>query len=959
MPININLGPIAGNISSLEDCLFTYTNNLNIGHINAQSLNPSNSNAKLEEFKSVFKNSPLHIIGISETWFKTSTLSQSLSLPGYNIVRNDRPDCQRAGGVCLYLSDKLHYKEVFRSEHYGICESLFVEVFGETPALIGVVYLPNGNINEFERLHSDLFDRFSNIIVMGDFNCNLFNNSASSNFRSSLSRCALSYVHNSIPTHLCVRSNSTSLIDYFLVSRTLTIDYHSQIQFPFFSSHHSFIIISIRFSARLRENWIEFKNYNKINYNQITQCTQVFDISPIFTTNDVSLQLSTLDSLINTLHDTVPVIRVKAGTTDNEWINSREIVTARNARDSAYGFYLRERSMENWRNYCKLRNKAKSVIRRVRREYGQRMFEGAEGSRIWCRLRKLGCIGRNRPQYDESEVENIAAIFLSNQSFDNDSNFNINDLVSNQNSFSFSSITEYELSLAINKIKSNAIGCDKIPIKFIKIIFPLISTILLHIINTIFTTSKYPIQWKLGRVIPIPKNGNYNADNLRPITILPAMSKIVENLMYEQILLHTRRLLHPNQYAFRQNYNTTSLLISMTDSIRRKLDAHSNCVMVSLDLTKAFDRVNHKILIRKLYENFSFSAPACRLMFSYLSERSQFVSFGNVNSTVGHVTSGLPQGSVLGPLLFQLYLNDFTSDLSNSLCELYVFADDIYLLYDVNSVRNSICNNRLNDHMDSIYNWMRENLLDINSAKTKAIYFGIPNSPALYPQIRINRINIQHVDVIKCLGLVIDNNLRFNCHVDSVFNGISFILRRLYALKSYTPFHIRHRLAHSLLMSKVNYCLEVYSGTLSSNFDRLERIVRRIVRYVFNLRLNDHERVTEAVSKFLGVNFNDYVKLRLLLQFYKVMKNGQPPSLVNNFSFLNSTRNSQIDIPRIHMSIFERSFIIRINADSLITEAILTGNLEAAVHLCLNSQRTAEALLSPQQLHRILNENSK
>ncbi|KAI8123724.1 putative RNA-directed DNA polymerase from transposon X-element [Lucilia cuprina] len=162
-------------------------------------------------------------------------------------------------------------------------------------------------------------------------------------------------------------------------------------------------------------------------------------------------------------------------------------------------------------------------------------------------------------------------------------------------------------------------------------------------------------------------------------------------------------------------------------------------------------------------------------MFSYLSERSQFVPFGNVNSTVGHVTSGLPQGSVLGPLLFQLYLNDFTSDLSNSLSELYVFADDIYLLYDVNSVRNSICNNRLNDHMDSIYNWMRENLLDINSAKKKqkAIYFGIPNSPAIYPQIRINGINIQHVDVIKCL--------RFNGHVDSVFNGISFILRRLYA----------------------------------------------------------------------------------------------------------------------------------------------------------------------------------
>lgn len=244
MTHNNNLGPIAGDNCILKNCLSPFSGNLNIGHINAQSLCPSNSNSKLEEFKNTFYDSGLDIIGVSETWFKSDMFSQSLALPGYNLIRNDRPGDSnrrvnglptRAGGVCLYISNNLQYKIVFRGKQYGVCESLFVEVFGNgTSMIVGVVYLPNGCVNTFESLHGDLFDRFSNIIIMGDFNYNLFDPIKSTYFRSLVSRCGLTYVHNSLPTHLHLPNNSTSLIDYFLLSQPSLLAYNSQLQFPFF-----------------------------------------------------------------------------------------------------------------------------------------------------------------------------------------------------------------------------------------------------------------------------------------------------------------------------------------------------------------------------------------------------------------------------------------------------------------------------------------------------------------------------------------------------------------------------------------------------------------------------------------------------------------------------------------------------------------------------------------------------
>lgn len=921
---NCNLGPIASDNSTLKNLLNPFPGNFNIGHVNAQSLCPSTSNTKLEEFKSTFCDSGLDVIGISETWYKPCMISQSLALPGYNLIRNDRPgdsnissNChpRRGGGVCLYIANNLSYKIVFRGKNYGQCESLFVEVFGNGGSiLVGVVYLPNGCVDTFENLHSDLFDRFSNIVVMGDFNYNLFDPVKSINLRSLVSRCGLSVVHNNLPTHLSLPFNTTSLLDYFLLSQTSNLVFKGQLQFPFFSSHHSFVFISINFEPQFRQVLTEYKDYDKANFDSLCQQFNQMRILCPSLMNDVDSQLHNIDAIVENLHSLVPTYRSRPSVNIHIFMRSLAITRARKERDLAYGVYLRNRTSVNWRAYCRLRNKAKSIIRRIRRNYGGRLFSGCNNSQIWGKLRKLGCIGRETTQLNNSDIDIIATNFLSNMCPNNYGIFDIDNSVDNSDSFSFSPITEYDLFIAVNSIKSNAVGYDNIPIKFIKLILPLISPLLTHLINTIFTVSKFPSSWKVARVIPIAKNGQFDNNNLRPISILPAMSKIVENLMKQQILSHCNEfsLFHPNQFAYRINHNTTSLLLSMSDSVRKQLDKHKACILVSLDLTKAFDRLNHFILVRKLQEKFNFSKTACKLVYSYLLDRTQYVSHNGFNSNIGNVTSGVPQGSVLGPILFLAYLNDCINLMCNAFCQPYVFADDIFLLYTHHSEPSGSFDSCINDHLLSLTNWMHSNCLLINTTKTKALIFHSQNFNVPCPDIYINNLPINFVDSLKCLGVYLDSGLNFETHINTIANQICFILRRLYSLKAYTPRYVRNRLAHSLLMSRVNYGIEVFSGTWTYNRDKIERIVRKIVRYVFDVNIQEHDRVSELTPVLLGCNFQDYLNLRILLHFYKIMKLGKPELLAREFSFINSTRNIQISMPLIHLSVFEHSFLVRV-----------------------------------------------
>lgn len=906
MSLDANFGPVISNNLYIRSVLNSFDGKFNVAHLNCRSIRPSVNSTKIDELIPIIGDSMLDAIGITETWLKSDVSSCAVEIPGYKFLRNDRAN-SRGGGVGIYLSKKLKHRVVFKSSVLGKCESLFIELFsGNITVLFGVVYLPPpGDISSFEEIHCDLFLNYVNIVVVGDFNCNMFDPQKAFLLRSMSFRMNLSVLHNSKPTHYDVVHGSYSLIDFMLVSNCSMYHYSDQVLCPSISDH-SLILASLDYNLHCVDQFVEYRDYRNTDWEGLFCYLSCFD-SDIYTTTDIDVKCSIVSSLFADLFDFVPIVKKHILPTVSNWINCNDIMFAKSIRDLSFSVYQQDGSRVSWLRYCKYRNKAKSVIRRVRRNHYMKTFGSMDPKCLWRVLRRSGCTSDN-VICDEVNVDEVNNAFVCLETSRNDTDVDLDRFPDVDDSFSFNCVTVDDVVLAINKIKSKCLGVDGIPLTFLKMIFPHVQDILLHLINSILTTSTFPSSWKIARVVPIPKCSVVNGpDDLRPISILPVLSKVCEHVMKEQILRHASSSIFSGQFAFRQGHSTTTLLLHLTDSIRSNRNRNMNSVLVSLDLTKAFNSICYRNMVNKLRDKFNFSRTACKLVMSYLSGRSQFVCLNGRASSVLSLTSGVPQGSVLGPLLFILYVNDLVYCLDSNICKLYLFADDVFLVFSHDRESIDVLERRINLCLTRVSDWLSMNSLSINPSKTKAILF---SNQSYELDIVLGQSRVAFVEHHKCLGVVLDSKLCFEMHIDSVQRNVYFTLRRLYSLNIYLPISIKTRLAHALLMPAILYGLEVISGTSEGMLLKLKRIINSVVRFIYNIRRREH--ISEYITQFLGVSSELFIGYRNIFLFYKVIKAGVPTILRDMFNFSLSSRNTQILIPRIFNLTFERSFIVRI-----------------------------------------------
>ena len=360
-----------------------------------------------------------------------------------------------------------------------------------------------------------------------------------------------------------------------------------------------------------------------------------------------------------------------------------------------------------------------------------------------------------------------------------------------------------------------------------------------HFINLSIISGVFPDQLKIARVIPLFKSGDKSIfTNYRPVSVLPAFSKILEKVIYNRLLdyLNKHKILSDNQFGFRKHHSTEYALTLLYDKISSAIDNNELTVGIFIDLSKAFDTVNHQILLDKLL-HYGIRGVALNWFVSYLSNRHQFVQFNDTSSSLHIIKCGVPQGSILGPLLFPIYINDLC-DVSKIL-DFILFADDTNIFFSHKNV--DFLEKTLNEELLKLTTWCQANKLSINYSKSKFMVFKPRQKRQnLDIKLEISNCAIERVRDTIFLGVILDENLTWKHHIANVARKISKSIGVIYKSSFCLPVTSLRTLYYSLVYPYLVYCASVWASTYPTNLNRLVLLQKKIIRIISKMPFDAH-----------------------------------------------------------------------------------------------------------------------
>ena len=469
--------------------------------------------------------------------------------------------------------------------------------------------------------------------------------------------------------------------------------------------------------------------------------------------------------------------------------------------------------------------------------------------------------------------------------------------------------TPQEIESVISKLDtSKSVGPNSIPNQLIQSISKSISIPLANIFNSSFKNGIFPEFLKISTIIPIyKKDSKLKVANYRPISLLSNINKILEKLMFQRLytFLEKNKCIYDLQFGFRQNHSTNHALLSMTQEIKDTIEKGNLAIGVFVDFQKAFDTVNHQILLRKL-QHYGIRGTSNAWFESYLMKRRQSVAINGTMSETAFTKHGVPQGSVLGPLLFLIYINDLHTCIKHSTVR--HFADDTNLLYSVkkkeqNRNRNIVRN--LNTDLKSLNHWLLANKISLNSTKTELIFFRKLNKPIPNVKIKLNGTGIMLVESseVKYVGITFDEHLTFNSHIKTMNAKLKRANNLLAISRHYVPKNLLNQIYYGQFYSHLNYGNQLWG----QNPNQIAQTVTLQKKAIRLLNFSHFQAHADPIFKKLNLlKLEDIIKINNIIFTQNTINKKSPTAFSNYFKIKQTNHqhmttnnpNSEYSIPK-------------------------------------------------------------
>ena len=808
-------------------------------HFNARSLQKNID--YLHYLVTEFKKKP-EIIAISETKLRKGEIRMNVKLDGYNFVHVDTES--NAGGVGLFIIDNLEYQILNDvSINMSSVENIWIKIKNrnDQQIVIGVIYRhpisTSSVLSQFENALYDICDHFNNknteLYILGDINIDLTkldsNNTVGSYANSLISNSLKCLIDK--PTR--ITTSTKSLIDHIYTNNLKTL--YSGIFVCDLSDHYGVFVIIPTKKKKTKLNSYnhmlirDMKSFQLENF--LANLSDVF--SDFIVSNNISVNSQFqkfLQLFSQTINRHAPLrkrSRKDFRMQHKPWL-TRGIIHSINHKNKMYSKFQSSLNMNKFKEYKSYRNILIRTIQAAKRMYYNNIIvqNRSKPDQIWKTIHELVNIKKKtifsptklitdegKTITDKIDIANNFNEYFANvginlaKSLKQPKSINTNESSNKlHNSFFLTPTNEDEVSSLISMLNNKkSTRHNDINTKCIKFSKPIIAPVLSDLFNLAFLQGDFPNCLKVAEIFPLFKKGDMcKTSNYRPISLFSQFHKLFEKLILNRLINYVDKykLLSEHQFGFRKNYSTTLAISNIYAKLINNIDNGLYSCCLFLDLSKAFDTVDHKILLKKMNLFFGIRGIALDLFKSYLTDRYSYTVVAETKSNLQKISCGVPQGSCLGPILFLLYINDMPLA---SKFDITLFADDTYLILadnDLNTLQT-----RVNNELNSLNNWFLKHKLFLNYSKTNFLLINkTPYRPVDYIfQLRFNGTSINRVQNIKYLDVYIDELLNWSVHTSYLSLQLAKYKGLFCRLRNYVTRETLVTLYHSLIHSRVQY----------------------------------------------------------------------------------------------------------------------------------------------------------